>query len=147
MLTLRVQAQNVVTKKDSHRSLYLLRNLALAWKRLGHSKYQLVAECSRDLPEIPPQSLELTGQALKKIDPRLQISCFKSRAILGNAFERECHDLGTLPAPACAICGKVETRPRRLCVDHNHKSNRVRALLLGRGRRAGGGMISSDRSR
>jgi hypothetical protein len=29
----------------------------------------------------------------------------------------------------CAICRKVETKPRHLCVDHNHKSNRVRALL------------------
>ena len=29
----------------------------------------------------------------------------------------------------CAICGGVNGRERRLCIDHNHKTNQLRGLL------------------
>jgi len=55
------QARNVVTTKDSHSSLYLLRNLALPGSVLDIPNIRTCCECSHDVPEIHLQSLELTG--------------------------------------------------------------------------------------
>jgi hypothetical protein len=48
----------------------------------------------------------------------------------------------------CAICREAETQPRhpsgRLCVDHDHKSGKVRALLCGRCNRSLGHYHTPD---
>lgn len=60
---------------------------------------------------------------------------YPTRLELYGVTEKQFKEMKKAQANLCAICGKPETkqtkwkRPRNLCVDHNHTTGQVRALL------------------
>ena len=52
-----------------------------------------------------------------------------SRRLKKRGLSEEDYQSMLAVVPGCAICGKLPTQNRRLAIDHDHKTGRVRGLL------------------